>query len=112
MHSVILVVHVVIAVFLVGVILMQRSEGGALGGLGGSSVNSLMSGRSVGNLLTRVTTILAVCFMVTSLTLAILAKNESQKASQSFLDAGVQKTEAPAKTPAAPAMPSVPVSSK
>ena len=120
MHSVILVIHVIIAVMLVGVILMQRSEGGALGGLGGSSVNSLMSGRSVGNLLTRVTAILAVCFMVTSLALAILAKSESTKASQSFLDKAAQTNAEKAKPaekttpaePAKPALPSVPVSSK
>lgn len=109
MHSVILVIHVIIAVCLVGVILMQRSEGGALGGLGGSSMNSLMTGRSVGNLLTRITAILATLFMITSLTLAILARGESQETQQSFIDAQ-PVAETPAPEPEKPVVPSVPVS--
>ena len=70
MHTFILVIHVILAICLVCVILMQRSEGGALGGLGGNSMSSFMTGRSVGNFLTRTTAILATCFMITSLTLA------------------------------------------
>jgi len=109
MHSIILVIHVIIAVCLVGVILMQRSEGGALSGLGGSGMNSLMTGRSVGNLLTRITAILATAFMITSLTLAILARGETAKTEQSFLDAPAEQTQS--ENPA-PQLPQVPVSSK
>ena len=108
MHTFILVVHVILAICLVGVILMQRSEGGALGGLGGG-MGSFMTGRSVGNMLTRMTTILATCFMVTSLTLAIMSKNEAAKAQKSFMEENpaVVKTD-----PAKPEVPVVPVSSK
>ena len=109
MHTFILVVHVILAVCLVGVILMQRSEGGALGGLGGGGMGSFMTGRSVGNMLTRMTTILATCFMITSLTLAIMSKNEAAKAQKSFMEEkpAVVQTET-----AEPQAPSVPVSSK
>ncbi len=109
MHTFILVVHVIIAVCLVCVILMQRSEGGALGGLGGGGMGSFMTGRSVGNMLTRMTAILATCFMITSLTLAIMSKGESAKAGKSFMEekSAVVKTE-----PEAPKVPVVPVSSK
>lgn len=66
-----LVVHAVIAAALVGVILMQRSEGGGLG-VGGSP-SGLMSARGAADFLTRATTILAVLFILMSIGLAALA---------------------------------------
>jgi preprotein translocase subunit SecG len=74
MENIILVVHLIIAVVLIGAILLQRSEGGALGigGSGGGGGN-LFSARGVGNGLTRLTAILALGFFVTSITLTILA---------------------------------------
>lgn len=75
METVLLVIHLLIALALVGVILMQRSEGGALGGLGGGggSFGGLFTARGSANFLTRTTAILAICFLSTSLLLAILA---------------------------------------
>ena len=111
MHTFVLVVHVILAICLVGIILMQRSEGGALGGLGGGGMGGFMTGRSVGNMLTRMTAILATCFMITSLTLAIMGKNEAAKAQKSFMEekpAAVQTEKAAPK----PEVPVVPVSSK
>ncbi len=67
----ILVVHALIAVALVAVILLQRSEGGALG-IGGSG-GGLMSARGAADLLTRATAILGTLFIVTSILLAVLA---------------------------------------
>jgi preprotein translocase subunit SecG len=67
----ILVIHALIAIALVGVILLQRSEGGALGI--GSSSGGLMSARGASDLLTRSTAILGGLFIVTSITLAVLA---------------------------------------
>ena len=76
MTAVIVVFHVILAIALVVTILLQRSDGGALGGLGGGgSFGGGMSGRQSANLLTRATGILAACFMGTSLLLAILASN-------------------------------------
>lgn len=70
MFTFLLVVHVIIAVALVGVILMQRSEGG---GLTGGSPAGLMSARGAGDFLTRMTTILATLFILLSVALAAVA---------------------------------------
>jgi preprotein translocase subunit SecG len=67
-----LVVHGLIALALVAVILLQRSEGGGLG-IGGGTGGGLMSARGAANLLTRSTTVLASLFIVSSIVLAILA---------------------------------------
>jgi preprotein translocase subunit SecG len=73
MIGTILIIHVLIAVALIGVILIQRSEGGALGMGGGGGVGGLMTARGSANMLTRVTAGLAVCFFASSITLAIMA---------------------------------------
>jgi preprotein translocase subunit SecG len=72
MSTVLLLIHLMIAIALVGVVLLQRSEGGALG-IGGGGGGGLMTGRSAGNALTKTTAILATCFFITSLLLSILA---------------------------------------
>lgn len=73
MSTVLLLIHLMIAIALVGVVLLQRSEGGALGIGGGGAGGGFMTGRSAGNALTKTTAILAACFFVTSLLLSILA---------------------------------------
>jgi preprotein translocase subunit SecG len=74
MQNIILVIHLIVALVLIGAILLQRSEGGALGiGGSGGGGGSLFSARGVGNGLTRLTAILAVCFFITSVILTILA---------------------------------------
>ncbi len=74
MIAVVLVIHLFIAVTLVGSVLLQRSEGGALGmGGGGGTMGGLMTSRGSANLLTRVTAVLAACFMSTSILLAIMS---------------------------------------
>jgi len=103
-EAIILVIHLILAVALVGVVLIQRSEGGGLG-IGGAG-GGLMSVRGTANLLTRVTAALAAGFMVTSLTLAIIAGTHSKPRSILDTPAG---TAAPVK-PETPAKPSVPLS--
>ncbi len=71
MSTVLLLIHVMVAVALVGVIMLQRSEGGALGIGGGGG--GFMTGRSAGNALTKTTAVLAASFFATSLALSILA---------------------------------------
>ncbi|MEM0928373.1 MAG: preprotein translocase subunit SecG [Pseudomonadota bacterium] len=71
MTAIILTIHTMVVLALVGVVLLQRSEGGALGMGGGGG--GLMSGRGAATALTRTTTILAGIFFVTSLTLALVA---------------------------------------
>ena len=80
MTTVILVIHLLIAVTLIGVVLLQRSEGGALG-IGGGGAGSLFTSRGASNVLTRATAILAVAFFVTSVTLTVLARREHGPAS-------------------------------
>ncbi len=70
-HTLLLVVHTLIAAILVGVILVQRSEGGGLGT--GSTPSGLMSARGAANFLTRATAILATLFILTSIGLAFMA---------------------------------------
>ncbi|MGE4563115.1 MAG: preprotein translocase subunit SecG [Rhodospirillales bacterium] len=86
MSTVILVIHLLLAIALVGTVLLQRSEGGGLGmgGGGGSGMGGFMTGRATADLLTRTTAILAACFMGTSLFLAILAG--ASRESRSILD--------------------------
>ncbi len=98
MTTIVLIVHLLIALTLVGVILLQRSEGGALGIGGGGG--GLMTGRASANLLTRVTAVLAGGFIATSLLLAILATHRT--APSSILDQPAASTSG---TPAAPTAP-------
>ncbi|HEX9646440.1 MAG TPA: preprotein translocase subunit SecG [Alphaproteobacteria bacterium] len=91
MTAVFLVLHVMLAISLVIVVLLQRSDGGALGGLGGGSFGGVMSGRQSANLLTRTTAVLAAGFMGTSLVLAILASGGG--APSSILDTPASQTE-------------------
>lgn len=74
MHTVLIVVHLMIVLALVGVVLIQRSEGGGLGIGGGSG---FMSARGAANALTRTTAILAALFFATSLGMGILARYQS-----------------------------------
>lgn len=72
MGTVLLVLQLIVAIFLVAIILLQRSNGGALSGLGGgTSVNGLLSARGKGNILTRITAVLATLFFALSLALSI-----------------------------------------
>ena len=105
MTSVILVVHLILAIALVCIILLQRSEGGALGMGGGSGggMGGFMSGRATADLLTRTTAFLAAAFMVTSMTLAILASGDRKQGS--ILDKPLPVTEKPSK----PSEPSAPL---
>jgi preprotein translocase subunit SecG len=72
MATALLVVHIMIALALIGVVLLQRSEGGALG-IGGGGGGGFMTGRGAANFLTRVTAGLAAGFFFTSLVLSLLA---------------------------------------
>ena len=74
MQTVLIVIHLLIVLALIGVVLLQRSEGGlGLGGGGGAGTGGFLTGRGQANALTRATAILAALFFATSLTLGILA---------------------------------------
>lgn len=78
MENVVLIIHLFLALGLIGVVLLQRSEGGGLGmGGGGGAV----SGRAAATALGKVTWILAIGFIITSITLTIIAAEKSAGAS-------------------------------
>jgi preprotein translocase subunit SecG len=106
MQEAVLIIHLVIAVALVIVILMQRSEGGAASLTGGSAPGGFMTARGAANFLTRLTAILATAFIVTSLILAFLLTGGAGE--KSVVDK-VPVAPAPAQ-PAAPKAPAVPFS--
>jgi len=81
--TVLLVVHLMIAIALVAVVLLQRSEGGALG-IGGGGGGGFMTGRGTANLLTRTTAILAAAFFLTSIGLTLLANRGTSPGSSVF----------------------------
>ena len=90
MQQIVLVIHLLIALGLVGLVLIQRSEGGGLG-MGGGGGGGMMSVRGTASFLTRMTGVLAACFMGTSILLAILAGAGSE--STSILDQAPTATE-------------------
>jgi len=75
MENIVLTIHLILALGLIGVVLLQRSEGGGLGIGGGGG--GAMSGRSAATALSKVTWVLAVGFLITSLSLTIIAANNS-----------------------------------
>ena len=102
METLVLTIHILIAVALVAVILLQRSEGGGLG-IGGNSSSSgggFMTARGTANLMTRATTFLAIGFFATTVVLAILAGYSNEPTS--IVDEVLQQA------PAQPSGPSVP----
>ena len=112
MITVLLVVHLIIAIFLVSLILLQRSGGGALEGLGGGSgANSFLTARGTGNLLTRLTAIMATLFFLTSISLSLYYKDHGNMTQASILDK--PEVSIPAETQTeAPVIPSVPTAEK
>ena len=98
MENVILAIHLILALLLIGVVLLQRSEGGGLGMGGGGGV---VSGRSAATALGKVTWIFAGCFIATSITLTILAASNSGSTSVIDQIGGTVpvEEEAPAATP-------------
>jgi preprotein translocase subunit SecG len=101
MATALLVLHLMIASALVGVVLLQRSEGGALG-IGGGGGGGFLTGRGTANLLTRTTAALAGAFFLTSILLTLIAQRSAPGGS--ILDSGAP----PASTAPAPADKSAP----
>lgn len=102
MENVVLVVHLILAFCLIGIVLLQRSEGG-MGGLGGGG-GGVVSGRSAATALGKLTWALAIGFIATSIALTVIAAKNAAG------DSVIERlgTEAPAaETPAAPATPAL-----
>ena len=105
MTSVLLVLFLLVTLALIGVILVQRSEGGGLGIGSSQGMGAFMTGRGTANLLTRATAILGTAFMVLALGLAMLGKGQAPRGS--ILDAP-SSTAPAAPAPALPPLPTVP----
>ena len=89
MADIVLAIHVLLALGLIVFILLQRSDGGALGGLGGGmSLSGIMGIQGSANFLTRITAIFAALFMVTSLILAVM-ESRSKDNNSIILDSSV-----------------------
>ena len=107
MVTVLLIIHLFVTLALIGVVLIQRSEGGGLGIGSSQGMGSFMSGRGTANLLTRTTAVLATVFMALSLTLALLNRGTTGVAG-SLLEGPPPASTAPAPGAPAPAAPSAP----
>ena len=107
MTTVLMTIHLFVTLALIGVVLIQRSEGGGLGIGTAQGMGSFMSGRGTANLLTRTTAILGTLFFALSLLLAILNKGTAGP-ERSLLDVSPPSTSTAPATPAAPAGPTVP----
>ena len=93
MQTLVLTIHILIALALIGSVLLQRSEGGGLG-IGGGAGGGFMTARGTANLMTRVTAILAASFFATSLILAIMAGHQREPVS--IVDEVINETPVPA----------------
>jgi preprotein translocase subunit SecG len=98
MQSVLIVIHLMIVLAMVGVVLLQKSEGGGLGMGGGSG---FLTSRGTSNVLTKTTAFLAISFFVTSLALSLLAGMDRRP--RSILTG-------PGATPTTPGAPAAPAS--
>ncbi len=109
MYTILIVAHTILVLFLIVMVLLQRTDSDGLSGLSGGGGNQFMTGRGQANFMTRTTAILSAAFMITSLGLAVMA---SKMTSTSILDENPAAAEAPAvetaPVEAAPQAPSVP----
>ena len=101
MTTILLIIHILIAIALVGSVLLQRSEGGGLG-IGGSQ-GGFMTARGTANLMSLATAILAACFFATSIGLAIIAG--AATSSGSIVDEVISSTPTEPVVPAGPTVP-------
>lgn len=102
MSETLLVIHLIVILAMIVLVLLQRSEGGALG-IGGGGSGNMFSSRGVGNALTKMTTVLAFAFFLTSISLTVLG---SMSGRDSILD-GYAPSEVDEGTAPAPLLPEI-----
>ena len=95
METIVLVIHLIIALAIIGLVLIQRSSGGGLGIGGGGGMGDFASARGTANTLTKMTTYFALAFFVTSLTLAWLATKGGEQGILDSLEADQAGIEIP-----------------
>jgi preprotein translocase subunit SecG len=102
LYTLIVVVHVFICFLMIGAILLQSGKGAEIGASFGGSSQTVFGSRGPANFLSKLTVFVAAIFMVTSLTLAILAKQRNVSSTVIDLDHKSAPTTAPAAAPAQP----------
>ncbi len=107
METIVLVIHLILAMAIIGLVLIQRSAGGGLGIGGGGGMGDFASARGTANMLTKLTTYFAIAFFATSLSLGYMAANNNKGGVLDVLEAEEAAIEIP--VDAAPAEPEVPV---
>jgi len=98
MEMIVLIIHLLVSICLIGLVLLQRSEGGALGMGGGGGSGSLMSGRGAADALAKMTSVAGGFFLVTSLSLTVLSGAAATSGGNSVFDL-IQGGEPPALAP-------------
>lgn len=106
MLTILLIIHVAIGLTLIGITLVQKSEGGVLGIGGGAKMGGLMTGAGAGNFLTKLTTYLAIAFFILSMTLSMMVYVQNNAGERKSLVTEEQATETQ-QTPV-PEQPAVP----
>lgn len=106
METIILVIHLILALSIIGLVMIQRSSGGGLG-IGGGGAGDFASAKGTANVLTKLTTYFAIAFFATSLSLGYIAANNDEGGVLDALEAQEAVVEVPVEV--APAEPSVPV---
>ncbi len=102
LETLVVVVHVVIAVALVGLVLIQPGKGADAGAaFGGGASQTVFGSQGSGSFLTRMTTLLAIVFFVTSFSLAVFAKQRAEVAGQAGIPVVQESSKTPADTSAA-----------
>jgi preprotein translocase subunit SecG len=107
MELIVLIIHLLVCLCLIGLVLLQRSEGGALG-MGGGAASSLMSGRGAADALARMTSVAGGFFLVTSITLTMISGAGASSDGGSVFDRLRQSapvTSIPSPAPATPVQP-------
>jgi preprotein translocase subunit SecG len=105
LETLVVVVHVVIAVALVGLVLIQQGKGADAGAaFGGGASQTVFGSQGSGSFLTRMTTLMAVVFFVTSFSLAIFAKQRAEVAGEAGIPTVQESTQSPASDASAPAI--------
>jgi preprotein translocase subunit SecG len=102
MEVILLIIHLLVCVCLIGLVLLQRSEGGALG-MGGGGAGSLMSGRGAADALAKMTSVAGGFFLVTSISLTVISGASASNGASVFdnlIPGRVQTAPTPAPTPA------------
>ena len=101
MITVVLIFHIILAIGIIGLVLLQRSEGGGLG-IGGSQSGGFMTARGTANALTKLTTIFGALFFLTSIVLAILAGSSSKTSVTKEINSTIETKNKKSTTPSVP----------